>query len=189
MARPLRARPPLMEPEAAAPPAYEIRAPHEQDASPLAQLHVQVWQQAYRGLLAQEYLDAMQWRGRREERWQTWVSEFADGSPNSAGNCLFVAVHTSSGAIAGFALAGPSRDEDAVLPHELMALNVLAAHHGTGVAQQLMAATVGDRPAYLWVLRGNNRAITFYRKVGFELDGVSKDDVHLDCTDLRMVRR
>ncbi|MEO8750871.1 MAG: hypothetical protein ABI384_10770 [Allobranchiibius sp.] len=84
-----------MEPEAAAPPAYEIRAPHEQDASPLAQLHVQVW--------------------------QTWVSEFADGSPNSAGNCLFVAVHTSSGAIAGFALAGPSRDEDAVLPHELMA--------------------------------------------------------------------
>lgn len=74
MARPLRARPPLMEPEAAAPPAYEIRAPHEQDASPLAQLHVQVW--------------------------QTWVSEFADGSPNSAGNCLFVAVHTSSGATA-----------------------------------------------------------------------------------------
>lgn len=76
-----------------------------------------------------------------------------------------------------------------MLPHELMALNVLAAHHGTGVAQQLMAATVGDRPAYLWVLRGNNRAITFYCKVGFELDGVSKDDVHLDCTDLRMVRR
>lgn len=180
--------PPETRPPETKAPAYLIRTPEVSDAEELARLHVLVWQQAYRGLLPQDYLDSMRPEGEREESWRERVADFADGSPTPSGHRLLVAREVSTDTVVGFCQSGPARDEDAALPDELMALNVLAAHHGTGVAHQLVSATVGDRPAYLWVLTGNDRAIAFYRKLGFELDGVSKRDQEPDCTDLRMVR-
>ena len=50
--------------------------------------------------------------------------------------------------------AGPPRDDDAPVPLELYAINVLRRAHGTGLADELMSRTIGDRPAYLWVLEG-----------------------------------
>ena len=56
------------------------------------------------------------------------------------------------------ATSGPPRDDDAPAPLELYAINVLRRAHGTGLADDLMARAIGDRPAYLWVLDGNDRA-------------------------------
>ena len=46
-------------------------------------------------------------------------------------------------------------------------LIVAAEHRGTGVADLLVQETLGDVPAYLWVLTGNARAQAFYRRLGF----------------------
>jgi len=155
------------------------------DAEELGRVHVQVWREAYAGLMPQESLDRLdpvrrgaRWRERAEAAEQETVSE-----PTTQ-----VAHHVPSGAVVGFATVAPGRDDDTPTPWELWAINVLAAHHGTGVADQLLADTLGERAAYLWVLQGNERAIAFYRKHGFALDGVTKRDEHLGVDELRMVR-
>jgi ribosomal protein S18 acetylase RimI-like enzyme len=65
---------------------------------------------------------------------------------------------------------------------------VLARGYGTGVAQALMAEAIGDRAAYLWVVEGNDRAIAFYRKHGFDLDGVRDHLPETGTPEVRMSR-
>lgn len=88
----------------------------------------------------------------------------------------------------GFATSGPARDDSAPAPTELWSLNVVPRHHGSGVALDLMTAVLGDtgNPAYLWVARDNARAVAFYRKHGFGLDGVTRYDPGWDCHEVRM---
>ena len=57
---------------------------------------------------------------------------------------------------------------------------------GTGVGYVLFEEAVGDRAAYLWVLAGNDRAIRFYERQGFRLDGT--EDEHDEGLHVRMVR-
>lgn len=162
-------------------------------AAELAALHITVWRETYAGMLAQSYLDGMQ-LAPRAERWRDWIrlARQQDGAPRGQGEPLSrlrIARHLPSGRIAGFCRVGPARDDGPPLPQELIALNVLAEFHGTGVARQLVDATLGERSAYLWVVRQNARAIAFYRKLGFAADGVSKRDDTLQCDEIRMVRR
>ena len=93
------------------------------------------------------------------------------------------------GEIVGIASAGPTRDEDAPTEWELYAINVLAAHHGAGVADQLIAAVIAQRPATLWVLSGNARAQAFYRRHGFGVEGATKVHEDTGAPEIRMVRR
>ena len=91
------------------------------------------------------------------------------------------------GRLIGFVSAGAGRDAQPALPGlELMALYVRAAVYGAGIGHRLCEAAVGAEPAYLWVLDGNERAIGFYQRQGFEFDGTSRAD-HLG-TEHRMVR-
>ncbi len=69
---------------------------------------------------------------------------------------------------------------------ELYALYVREAHWGTGVGYALFEVAVGDRAAYLWVLANNERAIHFYERQGFRLDGT--EDEHDEGLHVRMVR-
>ena len=84
---------------------------------------------------------------------------------------------------------GVSSWYDPATPTELWAINVLADHHGTGVAQALLDAALGDDDAYLWVVEGNERAQSFYRRNGFAVDGGRKRDERLGVDELRMTRR
>ena len=63
---------------------------------------------------------------------------------------------------------------------------VRAAYWGTGVGYALFEIAIGDRAAYLWVLAGNERAIGFYERQGFRLDGT--EDEHDEGRHVRMVR-
>jgi GNAT superfamily N-acetyltransferase len=146
------------------------------DAEPLAHLHVDVWDDAYTGLMPQGILDDRREKvAERVEKWRdilggdrpTWVAESSDG-------------------LVGFASAGPARDNDMDEILELWALYVRASAWGTGVGHALFDITVGDRAAYLWVLAGNERAIRFYERQGFRLDGT--EDEHDEGLHVRMVR-
>jgi GNAT superfamily N-acetyltransferase len=152
----------------------QIRRAVPEDAEALARLHVDCWDDAYTGLMPQEILDA-----RRDDvpaRVERWRKILATGHTT-------VAEHEAS--LIGFVNAAPG----ALVPGfeiQLFALYVRAAWWDTGVGSALFAKAVGDRSAYLWVLEGNDRAIRFYERKGFRLDGTGQDED--EGRHLRMVR-
>lgn len=157
---------------------WTIAEPTVDDLDEMGRVHVQVWREAYAGILPDDYLAGLdptfgprRWRERfgssPDLRW--WLARDDEG-------------------IVGMATSGPPRDDDAPAPLELYAINVLRRGHGTGVARELMAHTVGDRPAYLWVLEGNDRAMAFYRKHGFADEGGRKPEPETGAVEIRMSR-
>ena len=158
--------------------AWTIARPTEDDLDEMGRVHVRVWQEAYAGLLPDDYLAGLdptigpaRWRERLGSSpgvgW--WLARDEDG-------------------IVGMATSGPARDDDPPVGLELYAINVLRRAHGTGLADDLMAHAVGDRPAYLWVLEGNDRAIAFYRRHGFADEGGRKPEPDTGALELRMAR-
>ncbi|ANS78627.1 GCN5-related N-acetyltransferase [Serinicoccus hydrothermalis] len=118
--------------------------------------------------------------------WDQVVAAYDAGAVPDDGRGILLA--TSDGQPAGFCLHGPARDEDPPTPHQLFTLNVAPELHGTGLAQELLARALGDRAAYLWVARGNDRAVRFYEQQGFAPDGTEGLDGHEGVVELRMVR-
>jgi GNAT superfamily N-acetyltransferase len=155
-----------------------VRPATPQDAEALAHLHLDVWDDAYTGLMPQQILDDRRTAvEERVERWRTILE--GDG----AGRTLLA---VGPDGPVGFVSAGPGRDNDVDTELELWALYVRAAWWGTGVGYVLFEEALGDRAAYLWVLAGNERAIRFYERQGFRLDGT--EDEHDEGLHVRMVR-
>lgn len=92
--------------------------------------------------------------------------------------------------VVGFASAGPPIvDGESPVGLQLYAIYLLAVHHGTGTAQRLLDAAIGDRPAFLWVAEDNPRAHSFYRRNGFRPDGPRMVEPDFeDMAEVRMVR-
>ena len=153
-----------------------IRRAVPEDAEALAHLHVDVWDDAYTGLVPQGILDDR--RATVDERVERWRENLGGTTPT------WVAEDRSG--LVGFATSGPARDNDMDDLLELWALYVRASAYGTGVGYALFETAVGDRACYLWVLAGNERAIRFYERQGFRLDGT--EDVHDEGLHVRMVR-
>lgn len=164
---------------------YLIRRPQLADADELAELHVAVWRQAYAGMMSAKALADLD-VGRFAATWRRIAESVTDRERDR--NTTRIAQHLSTGALAGFATVGAARDDDAPVPRQLWAINVLAAHHGTGVADRLLAETLGDEAAYLWVVEGNARAQSFYRRHRFVPDGGRLRDDDLGADEIRMVR-
>ena len=166
---------------------YRVGPLRASDAGTLGPLHNRLWRETYSGLLPAHVLGARddadstrRWfeRGVAHERWGvgvegaiTWVARDDDQNP------------------VGWLTVGPGRDARPPVPTEIWSLYVAPERQGKGVARKLLQHLPADRAAYLWVLSGNDRAIAFYRSVGFETDGATKDFEGLDALELRMLRR
>jgi GNAT superfamily N-acetyltransferase len=149
-----------------------IRAATPEDAETLTDLHLDVWDDAYTGLVpAQLLLERRANRAGRIDRWHQilgsqasteWVAQREPDDPR----------------LLGFASTGAGRDEpEPGLPRlELMALYVRAEAYGSGIGYALYASAIGDSSAFLWVLDGNVRAIRFYERQGFAFDGKSRTE-------------
>jgi ribosomal protein S18 acetylase RimI-like enzyme len=150
------------------------------DAAEVGVVHVEVWRQAYALLMPAEILAALDPQA-AVDRWRTALTQ----APDEIRRLVGVA---PCGDVVAMAMSGPSRDEGAPTPWELWAINILEAHHGSGLADLLMERLVGDGPAMLWVVRGNQRAMAFYQRHGFRADGEVKWDERTGTTEERMVR-
>jgi ribosomal protein S18 acetylase RimI-like enzyme len=157
--------------------AWTIARPTLEDLDEMGRVHVQVWREAYAGLMPADHLAGLD-PARGPARWRARLT---------SGEVEWWLARDDEG-IAGLATSGPPRDDDAPTPLELYAINVLARAHGTGLADDLMAHTIGDRPAHLWVLEGNDRAVRFYRRHGFSDQGGRKPEPDTGLTELRMAR-
>jgi GNAT superfamily N-acetyltransferase len=160
----------------AAPEGVRIRRAEVSDAETLAELHLACWDDAYTGLVPQEVLDdARHNLDTRIENWRQILSEQEET----------LLAETDEGLV-GFVRVGPGRDRDIDLDLELIALYLRAAWWSTGLGRALFEEAMGDRPAYLWVVEGNERATRFYERQGFRHDGSSKEMA--EGLHLRMVR-
>jgi GNAT superfamily N-acetyltransferase len=143
-----------------------VRDAEPGDADDVAGVHVRSWQQAYRGLLPDAYLDGL----RTSDRAARYTFGGRPGEPQTM-------VIVADEAICGFATTGPSRDLDAAHAGELYALYLDPDHWGHGLGRALIAQArarlygQGFTDAILWVLAGNQRAQRFYRIDGWQPDG------------------
>jgi GNAT superfamily N-acetyltransferase len=150
----------------------EVRRAEPNDAPEVARVHVRSWQVAYRGLIADDYLDSL----RPEDR----AARYHFGQIDA--NAPLTLVATSNGTIAGFATVGPARDEDVDGAGELLALYVDPPWWGSGIGRTLVSAArdrlvgAGHAAAVLWVLVGNERAQRFYGIDGWAPDGARRHD-------------
>lgn len=145
-----------------------IRRGDGRDAQPVAVVHVQAWQAAYRGLLPDQYLDELS-VAERSTLWQKLLND---------GVRMLVAEQVGTAGLAGFASCGPSRDDGARgRCGELYALYTHPSVWGSGIGRALHDAAVADLvdqqflDATLWVLDGNQRALRFYERHGWQPDG------------------
>jgi GNAT superfamily N-acetyltransferase len=168
----------------------QVRPPHFADADAIGSVHARAWS-AYAGILSNTGTGpfSIEWRQKQwRERLQAMESGTAlpsDESPRSI--CILVSLHPSDSRIFGLVTAGLVRDHPALpaLPAgccELTSLNVEPEAWGSGAAQALMAAALncmrqkGYANAVLWTMEKNARAIRFYEKEGWALDGVQRED-------------
>ncbi len=157
-----------------------VRAPEPEDAPGMARVHVESWQQTYRGLVADAILDDPGFLTRRVAFWEAAISDPRWDTHRSA-------VATRDDEVIGIALSGPPLGDAGRWERQLYVLYVLAHAHGSGAGALLLdAVTEADVPTMLWVADPNPRAQAFYRKSGFAFDGGRQ--VEDGLVELRMVR-
>ncbi len=163
-----------------------VREAVASDAEGVARTHVESWRETYSGILHERFFSENAFI-RRLKFWTRYLS--MEPRPGR------MAVAVNDERIIGFANAGDAIGPDAehgfvpARPLHLFSIYLLAVAHGTGAGQSLLNAVIGDHPSQLWVLRGNERAIAFYRRNGFSFDGVEYiDPADPNLVELRMVR-
>ena len=134
------------------------------------------WGETYRGLMPDEILD-----GRSLERWVDMARKYPDGKR----------VAYIDGAAAGVIAFLPQTREFASFRDggEIAALYVLKRFQRHGVGKALLERALkelGGGRVTLFVLKGNENAVGFYRAMGFGLTGHEISDGGL--TELEMVR-
>ncbi|HLV64738.1 MAG TPA: N-acetyltransferase [Polyangiaceae bacterium] len=151
-------------------PSCEIRRATPDDIAGIARIHVESWQSAYRGVIPDVVLDALD-QSQRASLWSETLGKPA--------HRVHVAVRDQM--LVGFCLLAPSRDPDAGADTaEIVAIYVAPAHFRTGVGTALLreslvaAQSACYRAVTLWVLASNTRARAFYQGMGFAPDGGHK---------------
>jgi ribosomal protein S18 acetylase RimI-like enzyme len=161
--------------------APPIRHADPADAAAIARIQVRAWQDGYRGIVSDAFLDGLS-VGAVEETWRGLLDPTADDPP-------FVVVALDEGRLAGYAVVRrPGRDDDADEDTaELVALNVDPAHWRRGIGEALLHAAFEAFPGefVLWVFPDNERALSVYAHHGFVADGSRK---HEPQTDHDLVR-
>lgn len=121
-------------------------------------VHWRCWQETYSGLMPDDYLKNLTLEK---------CVEMAHKFPQ---NTLLLKV---DGKTVGFSCI--SKREDAT---EIIAIYLLKEYHGKRLGYELMKRTVSQLadnvPVVLWVLKGNEKAIRFYKKFGFDFNGNEK---------------
>jgi ribosomal protein S18 acetylase RimI-like enzyme len=155
-----------------------------EDCHAIAEVHVESWQHAYRGLLPEEYLASLSVT-ERETMWRHMLD-----LPSS-----HLLVARAADGIVGLIAFGASRDDDAPNDRaEIWAIYVQPTSWSTGAGRLLWLealqriAAEGYEEVSLWVIAGNARARRFYERAGFVVEPASSKSFELGGTTLEEVR-
>lgn len=152
----------------------QMETPEEIEGKSL--VHWQTWREAYDDLLPAEFQETM-----TLERCRFFSQKYPENT--------LIAMDGMK--VVGFISYGNFRDKT-IQSGEIIALYVLKDYYGKDIAQKLMkeALTTLEQfyEIFLWVLKENKRAITFYQKMGFTVDGQEKIlNLGKTITEIRMV--
>lgn len=141
-----------------------------------AYVHWKSWQETYPGLVGEDYLRAL-----TLEKCENAAYRWRDN----------VLIAKDGGHVVGFSVFGECREEGEENSGEVVAIYVLSEYYGKGIGAKLMRAALERLPQkriVVRVLKGNSRAIRFYKKFGFRFDG-HENAVRpgIAATELRMV--
>lgn len=142
-----------------------IREARIGDEDAIARVHVAAWRAAYRGMMPDDFLDALSEEG-RAKRWRERLATKSEGR-------RVVVVATEEDAIVAFAGVGPARDE-AGDRGELYMINVAPSAWGRGIASALLATRFYQREG--WTHEGDRR------------DTISENGFTFEVDELRYVR-
>lgn len=131
------------------------------DLQEISRLHTVSWQEFYRGILSDDYLDNQI----TEERLRIWKSRFVKPNPKQ-----IIIKGEIDNKICGFACHYLHYDNQ--YGHYLDNLHVLSEYQGHGIGKTLISLSARhclqfDRsPYYLWVFSANKKAKAFYESIG-----------------------
>jgi RimJ/RimL family protein N-acetyltransferase len=150
------------------------------DGAGLAEVQVRSWRAAYRGRVADAYLQGLS----VEQKAGGWEKVL-----QSDASFTLLAQEKAGQKIVGFITLGPCRDGDAPRDGllELRALYIDPDHWRRGLGRQLTRLAMEEcrqrkaRRLVLWVLESNQEAQTFYQALGFRRDGGVKVDDRIEA--------
>ncbi len=160
----------------------QVREANIGDAAGIARVRAESWRAAYRGIVPDEFLDAIdvtEWAERQRRNMEN----------EPAGLVAFVA--TIQGEVVGWAACGRNREKDTAYAGELFTVYLLPAHWRRGIGRLLMKAAAqslieqGMDSMILWVLAENWPARHFYEALGGQY--VSERGIEIGGVCLREV--
>lgn len=143
-----------------------IRNADAGDALSISRLFASTWRRAYRGIIAQHYLDRLP-----EEYWVPSLRAWLGDGRFSA------LIAEEDGRSVGAVVFGRGCDEGHDSWGEIVSLYILPEASGKGHGAALLGRAMaemrqeGYRRFYLWAIEGNDAADVFYRKHGFHRTG------------------
>lgn len=166
-------------------PEIAVREALPGDAPAFASSQIEAWRVAYAGILDAGYLAGLD----AERLTRGWARILGAPVPNVRQLAV-----TVDGTAVGWSGFGAPRDDADADTGELHALNLSPAFWSRGLGTELFLASVaglramGYARAYLWVADGNQRAIRFYERHGWYVDGGAKHDARFapPLRELRM---
>jgi GNAT superfamily N-acetyltransferase len=144
-----------------------IRKATLEDAHDIASVHILTWQETYRSIAPQQYLDSLSIATRTTE----WKSRLEKGESDT-----FVAI--LDGRLCGFVDGGRARKQVRDFDVEFYSVNVYSTAQGRGIGRLLirrLAETFranGHTKAAVWVL-ADNPSRHFYEHIGAQEIGQS----------------
>ena len=132
-----------------------IRKAQKEDVRQIAQICVEDWQKAYRGIIDGDFLDSLS----ADKRYEIEINRYRD----------FI-VASDANAVLGYAWLQTPEDETADC--EIVALYVRYANRNNGIGERLLRHAMrlfresGKKRMILWCLKENSEARRFYEKTG-----------------------
>jgi GNAT superfamily N-acetyltransferase len=147
-----------------------VRAARVEDARDIARIHVDAWRAAYRGIVPDAHLAALD----VDERARKRRAHLESPPPR-----VRAVVAERDGMLVGWLQCGPTRDEDAdpLRVLEVYAIYLDPATWRAGIGTQLMRHALESEwaeRATVWSLEANSGARRFYERCGFDCDTARK---------------
>ena len=168
-----------------------IREAKESDAAEIAKVQVDTWQQTYRGIVPDNYLNSLTCEN-KEQYWREFLV-------SDETHLVFVA-ETEEKQIVGFAAVGQNQDAEKDFTGELYTLYLLADWQRRGIGRLLVQTAAQSllkqqlTSMIVWVL-GDNPFRAFYESLGGEyiseryidIGGASLLDIAYGWRDLQLL--
>jgi ribosomal protein S18 acetylase RimI-like enzyme len=154
-----------------------IEAARQEDVPALARVFVRCWRDAYRGVIDDDIVDALD-PAAEEGRWDALVAEDR------------VLVARDNGVAVGMVRFGP--DEDDPSRGHVFSLYVDPSASRAGVGRALLAraedelAADGFASATLWVFAANERGLRFYHAAGWHVTGRTRVEAEWLALELQL---